>query len=564
MSGGQLGPLIGFIRRIVAAGGDATDGQLLERFVARGEEPAFAALMQRHGPMVFDVCRRVLNDAHEAEDAFQATFLVLVRKAGSIGRPELLGHWLYGVAYRTALKARAGAARRRAHERQVIDMPARESVHDVVWRDLRPVLDAEVNRLPARYRAPFVLCCLEGRTKEEAACQLGLPEGTVSSRLARARERLRTRLARRGIGLSAGLLGSVLADKLTAAVPAALAHATVKAAVLVAAGEAAIGGVVSAQVAALTKGVLQAMFLTKLKIAGVVVVTLTLLGAGFGAAAYRTRAGDAAGAPADSPSAPAAKDADQPDADGRVPARARKEPPKKVTHSPQEDVAKNDREAIQGTWVMLYAEVDGKPAPMKRRIPNWVIGANSISREAGGRTVEQKDSIKEFSLDPTQTPKHINFQIPGPNTDRRPGIYLLSKDWLVICMTISGQPDERPADFTTKSDNARQPRMLWVFKRTRAHESGAQARQRLREEKAELEQTIKQTMSDIDRLKQTLAELKREDEARVQEEVEVGRLTLENLRLKDQLQRLTKEAEQLKKEQRSRESPTRQKHPGGR
>src|SRR5262249_31616689 len=148
---------------------------------------------------------------HDAEDAFQATFLILVRKAGSLGRPELLGNWLYGVAYRTAARARAEATRRRFREVPLIDrdLPAKESTPDGVWRDLRPVLDEEINRLPDKYRAPFVLCYLEGKTNEEAARQLGCPLGTVLSRLARARERLRLRLTSRGLTLSVGLLGAM-------------------------------------------------------------------------------------------------------------------------------------------------------------------------------------------------------------------------------------------------------------------------------------------------------------------------------------------------------------------
>jgi len=149
MGTGQLVPIIHYLRRITAPAAALTDGQLLARFAADREEAAFAALLRRHGPMVLGVCRRVLGDLHLAEDAFQATFLVLARKAGSLRQPELLPQWLHGVAARTAAKTRVDAVRRRAHERQAARPLAMDPVNDLVWRDLRPMLDEEVSRLPA-------------------------------------------------------------------------------------------------------------------------------------------------------------------------------------------------------------------------------------------------------------------------------------------------------------------------------------------------------------------------------------------------------------------------------
>ena len=174
-----------------------SDGQLLERFAANQDPGAFALLIERHGPMVLGVCRRVLNHEQEAEDAFQATFLVLVRRAGSLERPELLGNWLYGVAYRTAHKARARLARRRHHERRVQPMPPVEPDDPLVWQELRGVLDTELRELPSKYRVPLVLCYLEGMTNEEAAHRLGWPTGSMSYRLARGRQLLRDRLRQR-------------------------------------------------------------------------------------------------------------------------------------------------------------------------------------------------------------------------------------------------------------------------------------------------------------------------------------------------------------------------------
>jgi RNA polymerase sigma factor (sigma-70 family) len=218
--------------------------------------------------MVLGVCQRVLHSPDDAEDAFQGTFLVLVRKAGSIAKPDLLGNWLYGVAYRTALEAKSGAAKRRAQERQVVAMPAADPTPDVMWADLRPALDEEVNRLPAKYRVPFVLCYLEGKTNEEAARLLGCPKGTVCSRLDWARERLRIRLTRLGLALSAGFFATLLSQPAAAAVVRpALLSSTVKAAMVAATGEAVTAGVVSAKAVALTEGVLKAMLLNKLKLA---------------------------------------------------------------------------------------------------------------------------------------------------------------------------------------------------------------------------------------------------------------------------------------------------------
>src|SRR5207249_4451809 len=184
---------------------ESRDAQLLKRFAADHDETAFAALVQRHGPMVLGVCRRVLQDAHAAEDAFQATFLVLVRRARSIARPELLGNWLYGVAYRTAVRAKQNAARRNAYERQAMPMLTAEPTQEVARREVMAVLDEEMNRLPEKYRAPLVLCYLEGCTNEEAARQLGHPTGSMSGLLSRGRELLRKRLTRRGVLVSAGL-----------------------------------------------------------------------------------------------------------------------------------------------------------------------------------------------------------------------------------------------------------------------------------------------------------------------------------------------------------------------
>jgi RNA polymerase sigma factor (sigma-70 family) len=226
--------------------------------------------------MVWGVCRRILRNHHDAEDAFQVTFLVLVRRAASVVPREMVANWLYGVARQTALKARATAARRKGRERQVTEMPERAVVEQQPWRDLRPLLDEELSRLPDKYRAVIVLCDLEGKTRQEAARQLGVPEGTVAGQLARARALLAKRLVRRGLALSGGPLAVVLAQNVApAGMPAAVASATITAASLVAAGQAAVAGVISARVAALTEGVLKAMLPNKFR---GVLVALALAG----------------------------------------------------------------------------------------------------------------------------------------------------------------------------------------------------------------------------------------------------------------------------------------------
>src|SRR5262249_12080298 len=196
------------------------------------DEAAFEALLQRHGPMVLAVCRRILDNDADAEDAFQATFLVLVRKAAAVDRHESVGSFLHGVALRTALRLRSDLANRRHHERHGAAMPAAEPPPDTVCPDLRLVLDHEVPGRPGKHREPFRLCYLEGKTYDEVAHALGCSKGTVSSRLTRARERLRRRLTGRGVTLSGGLLAAVLAARAApAAVPPSLLGASLRAAV---------------------------------------------------------------------------------------------------------------------------------------------------------------------------------------------------------------------------------------------------------------------------------------------------------------------------------------------
>jgi RNA polymerase sigma factor (sigma-70 family) len=257
-----------------------TDGQLLESYLHSREATAFAALLRRHGPMVWGVCRRVLRNHQDAEDAFQATFLVLIRKAGSIVAKELVANWLYGVAHQTACKARATTAKRWAREKQVTAMPEPALEQHRLWDDLLPQLDQELTRLPDKYRAVIALCDLEGKTRKEVARQLKLPEGTVASRLATARTMLAKRLARRGLPVSASALAVVLAQNAAAAsVPISVASTAIQAAKLFATGQAVPTGVLSAKAVALADQVVKSLLLARLKIATATVVVVSVLGA---------------------------------------------------------------------------------------------------------------------------------------------------------------------------------------------------------------------------------------------------------------------------------------------
>ena len=260
--------------------GSLTDGQLLQRYLNRSDQAAFAILVRRHGPMVLGVCRRILGNFADAEDAFQAVFLVLARKSQALASHSAVGAWLHGVARHTALKARAAAAIRGAKE-QAAARPLTECQE--AQNDWLPRLDAELSRLPRKYRAVIVACDLEGKTRQQAARQLSLPEGTVASRLARGRALLAKRLLRGAQVVSATLVTGSAAK---AALPAELVHSTIQAAALVAAGNRTAEGVLSAAALTLAKGVMRTMFWNKVRIAGVLLVIAVVI-AGVGGRAVR-------------------------------------------------------------------------------------------------------------------------------------------------------------------------------------------------------------------------------------------------------------------------------------
>jgi RNA polymerase sigma factor (sigma-70 family) len=468
------------VRKLVAAqtAGRLSDRQLLEQFLARQDESAFSALVQRHGPAVLSLCRSLLRHLQDAEDVFQATFLVLARKAGSIRKRESLGSWLYGVAHRLACKAKARAARHGARELAAAGEAEAPAVDDMTWRELRLVLHEELSRLPEKYRAPLLLCYWEGKTQEDAAAQLGWSKGTLKERVHRARELLRGRLTRRGVTLSAGLVTAMLCGRAgTAAEALALVNPTTRAALAFAAGKQAVAGGLSAA-AALAEGVIRTMLLTKVKIAAAVLLTLGLLGAG----AVGQQALSAGGG-----------------------AQAGKGTP------PQ---ARTDKERLQGTWVLESGKSKGQDAPAS------FVGALKLVFAGDQVSVQFNANVKKegtFTLKATAQPKEIDLIENGKPTL---GIYRLQGDELTVCLDEGAKG--RPGEFKSEAGTNH---TLMVLRRAKAVTAQAGAdrddlknekdpdklRQRIRELQRELSRTrdeLKRTQAQLQQLK-ALAELSR-------------------------------------------------------
>jgi RNA polymerase sigma factor (sigma-70 family) len=259
--------------------GDLSDSQLLQQFLNGrdgADQAAFEALVSRHGPMVFSVCRRVLGNPHDAQDAFQATFLVMAKKAASVNNAESVASWLHGTALRVAMRAKQGEAKRRAHELRRASIEATQRDVVPVRSDFCPELHEEIARLPRRYREPVVLCYLEGLSSEQAAMRIGCPPGTVWSRLSRARERLRGSLVRRGVALPATLVAVSFTPRASAALPATLLDATVQSSLDFAGRRATEAALNSASALAIARGVLYAMTTSKLKVAAAATLACAL------------------------------------------------------------------------------------------------------------------------------------------------------------------------------------------------------------------------------------------------------------------------------------------------
>src|SRR5215469_8810064 len=275
-------PFLHYIRHLIGSHPteDITDRQLLERFLARRDETAVEALVRRYGPLVLGVCRRVLRNEHAAQDAFQATFLVLIRKAPTLISCERLGGWLYRVAYRLALRVRANEARRRRREARAARRETDTASHALTTSERVVALEEELQRLPERHRLPLVLCYLEGKTNEQAAQILGCPQGSMSARLSQARERLRVSLSRRGYTvLATGISSLLVSAAAEAAVPLPLFSNTVRAVLWFSRAESATTGFVSTQAITLARQACRAMLVSKLKIPALI-LAFAMLGTG--------------------------------------------------------------------------------------------------------------------------------------------------------------------------------------------------------------------------------------------------------------------------------------------
>jgi RNA polymerase sigma factor (sigma-70 family) len=451
--------VIHHLRRAALLGNDApmTDAQLVACFVERRDEAAVTALVRRHGPMVLGVCRRVLRNHHDAEDAFQATFLVFARKAASLGSRDALANWLYGVAYNVAQKTRALSARRRAREKQGTDMPEPEaSPPERDGADLRAMLDQELNRLPDKYRAPVVLCDLQGKTRKEAACQLGLREGTVSSRLSRARTMLAKRLARRGLALTAGSVAALLgAQAAPAAVPASLAAATIKAAGLFAAGPAA--GAIPVPVAILAEGVMKMMSLSKLKTGLVILLVAIAVGVGGAALIAQTPPAGGSDQKAAAPPREAAKDAD----------RSQKEAQEK-----HQKAVKEELDRLQGTWVLSAVESDDKgPAEQDVTTDARCLLTITGNKSVQGQVFAKQKSERFLRIDPTAKPKAIDWSKTEEFKEGEVsyGIYELDGDTLKL-LGGAKRPAERPKEMkpnATRKGNVVEGDIISYWKRVK-------------------------------------------------------------------------------------------------
>jgi RNA polymerase sigma factor (sigma-70 family) len=437
MATSQMSGVVKHLRRgaILGNGTLLSDGQLLDCYITDRDEAAFAALVRRHGAMVWGVCRRVLAGHHDAEDAFQAVFLVLARKATSVVPRELVANWLYGVAYNIALKARAGVARRRIRERQVTPMPEPTAVELDLWRDLGPVLDQELNRLPDKYRVPVVLCDLEGKSYKEAAEQLGCSGGTFGARLSRARAILTERLTRRGVTLSAGALALVLSQNAaSASVPAVVVSNTIKAVGALAARQ-AVAGAISAKAAALCEGVVKNMLWTKLRGSVVILAIGALL---FGAGLWRYAVASPGSESGSKPSALKSR---------LLTAQAGK---------------KTDAERFVGTWRIASATADGKEIPEEFRILARMTFTKDGKASLTAAMVNGKEGTYKVLGD-----GKVDLVL-GEGKDLGAGIYKFDgDDKLILCALSKEGAVDRPTQFSGDKDSGQ---VLFVLVRAKPGE----------------------------------------------------------------------------------------------
>jgi RNA polymerase sigma-70 factor (ECF subfamily) len=398
-------------------GEEVPDAHLLDRFVEQWDQTAFRDLVRRHGPLVLGVCHRILRDTHTAEDAFQTTFLMLARKAGSVRNRASVGPWLYGVARRVALEARRITSRRQGPVRLDSEVHGVDDVDDLERDELHAALHEELGRLPEKYRAPLVLCYIEGLTHERVARQLGWPIGTVRVRIARGRDLLGARLIRRGLTPAAVLLVLSLLPKTEAAVPLRLAEATVRAASRVVAWEKVPRGEVPARVVDLERKVRKSMRLTGLKWAAMFALAVLVTGAGVAAVVPMALAAAA-------------------------------------------DAAKLEAELkkLQGTWSIAEFEQGGVKKEAEGNEEQIKIEGETFGLWHNGH-VEVSGTIK---LDPSRKPMEIDLQFKDGKREGKTDLAIYAWDGakLKLCWVRDG--DTRPPDFTTKPDDKR---VLLVLKR---------------------------------------------------------------------------------------------------
>jgi RNA polymerase sigma factor (sigma-70 family) len=441
---GGINRVVEHIRRSasVDAFGGLTDAELLARYAGQREEAAFEAIVRRHGPLVLGVCRRILGDTHSADDAFQATFLILARKAGAIRNAESVASWLHGVARRVATRARESGRTRRWYERRWRRSPVMDALHEVVWRDVGAIIDEEIQRLPERVRAPFVLCYLEGATNDAAARTLGCPTGTILSRLSKARDLLRSRLTRRGLALSAGFLTTTPTGA-AVTVPFGLADAVRSTVSATTSANTAL----TPAVLALAADAMRPRWTTVWVPASGAIVALVC------AMAIASRGGDVANN----------------SLHGSLGAVG--------------EVQLSDGDRLQGIWQVSTCVYEGKPAPAAE-IKNAGAVFDGKFLTLTGSAGPQKLT---FAIDPTSNPKTIDTApAEGPAkamTNR--GIYRFDGDVLQICLPAGvsrltirfgiagGRPEEktisppaaRPTDFAAPVGSNRR---LFTLKRVAA------------------------------------------------------------------------------------------------
>lgn len=391
MEAGSRNNLIRQLRLLALADKSVSDGELVNRFVDLQDETAFNVLFRRHGPMVLGVCRRVLGNRHDADDAFQAVFLVLLRKAASLRQPNRVGPWLHGVACRTALAAKSLRAKRRARECPADLVSEPIAAEQKTWTDWRPLLDKELDRLPGKYRDAVVLCDLQGISRRDAAKKLRIPEGTLSSRLATARKLLAKRLARHGWLLSAGALAALRGEAVLACTPR-LALTAGKAVAAMTAGQAALASGVGSKALLLAERVVHTMLLSKLKAMLVVPLMVGLVVCGGGFVAHRAAMRQQAKVECES-SAPIVKLEPEANAKPSTSPKAKEEP------KPPEELEGEVR------W-----------APLGR--PMYLLIVNAFAQKELSVSAEQKAALAALSMESRKALQH-QLQWDWPELKRK-------------------------------------------------------------------------------------------------------------------------------------------------